>query len=146
MQSIETWGDLLAALNSLTSEQLRQPVQIAESPADCKPVEMQCGIAIGTVGEFEFSGSRSTHDNRYHADDVCLLVDGNSFAEDGAIAYEMKTHKTNGRPVIRHVPLYGKDGPTPREAQMSPNERKEFPAHVASVVRKRGDAFEELIE
>ncbi len=61
---------------------------------------MARGIAIGTVGEFEFEGSRSVVDNKYHADEVVLLIDANPFAEDGAVAYEMKSKGPKERPVM----------------------------------------------
>ena len=117
---IPTYRHLAAALQAMTDEQLNQPVQIADPPADCRPVELLKGLAIATVGELEFAGSRSVVDNRYHADDVVLLVDANPFADDGAVAYELRNEgPKDGTPIMRHVPIYDADGPTPREAQMA---------------------------
>ncbi len=112
IRDIETYQDLFDALAAMTPEQRAQPVQTAKSPCtEDKPVELYCAVAIGTVGEFEFRGTRSIVDNKYHADEVVLLVDVNPFAQGGAIAYEMFDEDR---------PLYGRGGLTRREDQFAP--------------------------
>jgi hypothetical protein len=117
MQEVETYGDLLRVLLEMADDELDQLIQIAEpGPNGDEPVELKHGIAIGTVASMEFPGARSTHDNCYHADEVVLLVDGNPFAPDGAIAYEF--HSTLEE--MEKHPIYGKNGRTPSELQMAP--------------------------
>lgn len=135
MKEIETYKDLLAALSVLTPEQLAQPIQVADPSPDCsKPVELQCGIALGTVGEFGFEGSRSVVDNKYHADDVVILVDGNPHAEDGATAYVWRSGGFE-------TASYGVGGPTKREDQFAPKSDGDTPAYVGPVFRKRMKPF-----
>ncbi len=143
MKEIETYRDLLAALQQLTPGQLDQRVQIADPPCDGKPVPMAQGIAIGTVGEFEFEGSRSVVDNCFHADEVVVLIDGNPHAEDGATAYKLETTKTSGKPIIRHIPIYGPGGPTPREAQRKSGKGKEFPDYLVRQCKTRTKSLNE---
>jgi hypothetical protein len=137
MQEIETYNDLLKALTGLSPGQLMQPIQIADPPNNGKPTAMAQGIAIGTVGELEFEGARSVIDNKYHADEVVLLIDANPFSEDGAIAYEMKKVGPEGRSVMQTIPIYGPSGQTKREEQRAPK-RNEFPAHLGRTCAVRG--------
>jgi len=144
MKELSTYKDLLAALSALSPAQLRQPIQIADpGPDRDKPVELHCGIAIGTVGQFGFCGARSVIDNRYHAGEVVLLIDGNPFAEDGTTAYELKNEGPKKNPVMRHIPIYGKYGRTPREAQYAPKKKRrvEIPNHIVATVKKRRKDF-----
>jgi hypothetical protein len=60
------------------------------------------------VNAMGFPACRSTHNNKYCADDVVLLLDGNTFSEDGAIGYDLTDD----------VPIYGKDGKTSVSDQM----------------------------
>jgi len=109
-RSVRTWGDVLAALQRLTPEQLKQPAQaVLCEPSDSVVSECQSCIAIGTVDEFEIEAIRSVTDNKRHGEEVVILLDYNPFAEDGCVAYELV--KGGKRP------LYGKDGPTPPESQ-----------------------------
>ena len=123
-REVMTYQDLLDALKTLSPEQLAQPIHVAEpGPNGDIPVELKTGIAIGTVGHLGFSGSRSTVDNKYHADEVVLLIDANPYAPDGAIAY----------------PIYWRDGPTPREAQMAPEISRERKLKTAATVAVQRD-------
>lgn len=97
---------------------------------------MRIDIAIGTVGDMGFAGARSTKDNRYHSEDIVILLDNNPFAEDGAVAYTLVDPDIP----LEDNPVYGKDGPTPREAQMAPwNDQNEVqpmsPAMLAMLKR-----------
>lgn len=112
-----TYRDLLAILQGLHSDQLGQLVQIADPPSDCRPVELMPAIAFGSVQDLEFEGARSAVDNRYNVDELVLLIDHNPFAADGALAYELKQEGPEGKPLMRHVPIYGPDGPTPSTSQ-----------------------------
>ena len=97
-REVATWADLAAGIAALTEEQRRQPIQCClagfADPDVCFP-----GIGLGTVGQFEFDSMRSSYDNKWHADDLILLLDSNPFAVDGTIAYQ-------------YVPTYGQDGET----------------------------------
>lgn len=116
--SIGTWEDLAKAILALPDEQRRQPVQCCPpTGSDEAPVELLPGIALGTVMYFGLCGARSTHDNKFRADDVVLLMDHNAFAEDGAIAYEWLADESGSS---TDHPIYGPGGPTTREDQMAP--------------------------
>ncbi len=141
MKEITTYGDLLAKLETMTEAELNQPVQIADPPNDCRPVELQQGIAIGTVGEFEFEGSRSVIDNRYHADEVVILIDGNPHAEDGAVSYLLKNEGPKEKQVVRHIPQYGPHGKTERVEQYRDGERPEFPTYIGQQCSHRTGLF-----
>lgn len=110
---IETYQELLDALTQLTAEQRKQPVQIAHPQSSDCVVELMPSVCLGTVGALEFSGARSSVDNRYHAEEVVLLIDHNPFAKDGATAYRLEEDGPD-------TPLYDKGGPTPLEAQLAP--------------------------
>jgi hypothetical protein len=113
MMEVRTWNDLAAKVQAMSPEQRQQPIQCVQpTPSEGDVQEMLQGIAIATVAEFGFYRCRSTHDNKYNASDVVLLMDYNPFAKDGAVAYELSDGAQK--------PIYGKDGPTPREAQYSP--------------------------
>lgn len=144
LKDVSTYRDLLSALQSMSDEQLNQIVQIADPPTDCRPVPLAFGIAIGTVGDFEFEGARSVVDNQYHADEVVILIDGNPFASDGAMGYTLDKHGPDSKPIIRKVPIYGKKGPTSRESQLAATS-KEFPQHLAKVVNTRGSMMKRAL-
>ncbi len=89
VKSVETWGDLLKILGTMTPEQLDQPVQVIEShPCWDHVREGQKGICIGTVDDMQIAYFRSVTDNRRRGEQVVLFTDGNPYAEDGAIGYE----------------------------------------------------------
>lgn len=115
MKQIETWDDLATAIAEMSEDQRRQPIQCVHPTPNGDEVQaLEPGIAIGTVGEFDFTSCRSVHDNKYRPQDVVLLLDGNPFAEDGAVAYEWKAGEED-------IPIYGKGGKTERAEQMAPN-------------------------
>ena len=136
---LETWGDLANAILALPNQQRIQPIQICPpTVSDAEPIEMLPGIALGTVGQFEFRGVRSVHDNKYHGDDVVLLLDHGPFAEDGAIAYELMPV---GRPGAGK-PIYGPSGPTEQNDQWAPiGGDEDFDAAWATVCKNRLKKF-----
>src|ERR1035437_7052067 len=104
---LETYGDLLKFLQA-NPQYLDQPIQtVKETPIEDE-VQVCCSaIAIGTVKDFEFYRIRSIVDNKFRPDDLVILVDGNPFGEDGAVAYEMNSANINDM-----TPIYPKTGPT----------------------------------
>lgn len=89
-KEVETWADMLKALQQMTPEQLQQPIQSVQGhPMDDYVYELQQGICLGTVDEIGLKYTRSVKDNRRHGDEVILYTDGNPFGEDGAVAYEL---------------------------------------------------------
>lgn len=147
MKEVRTWNDLLHAIEAMTPIEKLQQIQIAKPPSDGRPVALARGIALGTVGAFEFEGSRSVVDNRYHANEVVLLIDGNPFAEDGAMCHEMRREGPPERPVMRTIPNYGPGGkPTPREEQFSPEARKDLPAYIGAQCIRRTEDFPEAMK
>lgn len=111
-----TWGDLGRKIDAMSPEQRSQPIQcVLPHPDDGHVQECLPGIALGTVAEFGFSASRSTHDNKYHGDDVVLLLDSNCFSEEGAIAHRLHNDLTRS-------PIYGVDGPTLPSQQRAPSD------------------------
>jgi hypothetical protein len=133
---VRTWEDLLAKIATMSPEQRKQPIQCVQPTPNKDDVqEMLAGIAIATVEEFGFYKCRSTHDNKYNAGDFVLLMDASPFSADGAVAYELGDEID--------TPIYGKDGPTAVESQLSPEaleDRKTiggFPPHVMETIRSR---------
>jgi len=116
IHKIKTYGDLLKVLVQMNEAELTQAIQIADPPPnEDEPVECCPCYAIGTVKEYEFYRSRSVNDNKYHADDIVMLIDGNSYGKDGAIAYE-------GFDLSQ--PIYSNAGPTSVDDQTCPEGRK----------------------
>lgn len=113
---LNTYGDLLDYLKTLSFDKLNQPIQITRQGDLCLSdiITLLPGIAIGTVDDMEFFGSRSVVDNQYHGEEIVILTDANLFGKDGALAYEHKDGKC--------VPLYGPKGPTSRDSQLNPKE------------------------
>lgn len=119
MKELETYRDLLSYLQNASSEYLDQPIQVANPGPNCdEPIELMPGIAIGTVDQMGFFRCRSMVDNKYHAEELVILIDGNPFAKDGAVAYEWKSNDDTGD--IDDVPIYGKEGPTDIKDQTAP--------------------------
>lgn len=117
-REIETWWDLMLAIEAMTDEQQSMPIQAVNCTHDSGEVqEMMPGIAIATVEEFEFEACRSTHNNKYCPKDIVLLLDQNSFAKDGAVA--CRVHGLGAE--WEGEPEYGKDGPTKPEEQRRPS-------------------------
>lgn len=115
---ITTYEDLANAILALPTERRLQPVQVAQYTSTLSVIELLPGVALATVGALEIAACRSVYNNKYNADDVVLLVDHNSFSEDGAIGYEMFG-------LDRSNPIYGKGGPTAREQQTAPDQLME---------------------
>lgn len=132
-KEIETYADLKAALEAMTPEQLAQQIQVAK-PTPMPLVELQVGLAIGTVAEMGFYAVRSTYDNRYHPEDIVLLTDHNPFGEDGAIAYHGLDDDAEA--------IYGKNGPTPEIEQIDPREHNDANVSVRSVGHSIGSPKE----
>lgn len=109
---VTTWDDLGRRIAELTPEQRSKPIQCVLPGADLDKVfELLPGIAVGTVGELEVYKCRSVYDNKYHADDVVLLLDENLFSEDGAIGYHLQG--------TERKPIYGPGGKTSPDDQCS---------------------------
>lgn len=86
---IDTYADLLKALQKLTPEQLAQPAQVIKShPVEEKVLAGHPVICLDTVDSLGFRYIRSCKDNRRHGEEVVIFVDGNPYGVDGAIAYE----------------------------------------------------------
>lgn len=141
---IRTWEDLARAIAAMTPEERLQPVQcVNPTPNDNDVQECLPGIAFGTVAELQFYACRSSHNNKYCSSDFVLLVDGNPFAEDGAIAYEWDTEVGD----LDEKPIYGSDGKTDRSRQIAtaalPTTDEELPSHVWHVVEFRSGSMNE---
>ena len=110
-KDIVTYHDLLKSLQNLTKKQLSQPVQITDPSYndDTHPCELMQVIAIDTVDAFGFQKVRSSVDNKYHPEEVVLLTDRNSFAEDGTFSYLVDESGIFAQ--------YDKNGPTKPEEQ-----------------------------
>ena len=88
--AIETYADLLAALQQMTPEQLSQTVQVASYNID--PDKVFPGRPVfmfGTVDELEIDYFRSADDNRRHGEQFLLLCDSHPYSKSGVIAWEM---------------------------------------------------------
>ena len=110
---VRTLEDLANAIMALPVDQRRQPIQVAKCSADSdEVVELMPGIALATVGALGIEACRSVHDNKYHADDVVLLIDWNPFAVDGAIGYDLNHWSGD------ELPIYPLSGPTYPHEQM----------------------------
>lgn len=135
MKDIRTYKDLLEYLSALDKKQLEQPVQIADQgPMLSEPIPMKCGIAIGTMDEMEFYAARSVTDNRFHPEEICILVDGSGFGEDGYTAISFPAGSPKKRKAKKgETPkekmdswldggekIYGPGGPTLKESQLNP--------------------------
>jgi hypothetical protein len=91
-EALETYEELLAALQALTPEQLAQPIQVGKIPADedtvvaLKPVVM-----FATVEGSELKFVRSSVDNRMNRDELVLFYDSNPFGKRGSMARDLAT-------------------------------------------------------
>ena len=92
---IETYSDLLTALQKLTPEQLQQKVQIAQAGNcdDSVPVVLQPAVCIGTVRElystFDAVGNVENHqivrdcnNGRHNPDSIVITTDTSGFEDD----------------------------------------------------------------
>lgn len=86
MKELETYDDLLNALQAMTPEQRKQKIQLA-GPDTGPLTTLHPGIAIGTVTDAGFYACRSIYDNKYHGEDVVILFDHNPFGEHGEVSY-----------------------------------------------------------
>lgn len=139
---LKTYRELLAFMENMTEQQLDQPVQVVLPSGDLdKAVELQPGIAIGTVAQMEFYKARSSVDNKYHADEVVLLIDGNPFSVEGAVAYSLSD--ADDWDDMKNHPIYGDGGPTNPADQCSgrqPNV-EDIQASVVATVNNRSRNF-----
>jgi len=122
---VTTWEDLAEKIAALTPEQRQKPIQcLYVTPNDSDVQECLPAIAMATIDELGISRCRSVYDNQYHGDDIVLLLDGNPFAEDGAIAYEMNTNpkpETSLNFLEDMKPVYSSHGPTNPSDQWAPS-------------------------
>lgn len=101
-----TYKDLLDYLKKLTPAQLNQQVQtVLCTPDDDEVQELTLAIGIDTIANWEIESCRSSVDNKYHEEEIVLLLTHNPFREDGAIAIEWNIDGPD-------VPIYGVEGPT----------------------------------
>ncbi len=111
----QTYEELARLILSLPPELQRQTIQVVKSSpfdiAECMPV-----IGVDTIANFGFGAARSIYDNKYHGNDLVIFCDGNQFAKDGAIAYEML-------PSRKMKPIYGKNGKTNKKDQEAPDDQ-----------------------
>ncbi len=130
-----TYEDLLIALNKLTPEQLKQPVQaVLPTPVEDEVQTCLTGIALDTVGNFEFYRCRSIHNNKYCKDDLIILLDTNPYGKDGARYYAWNDEDSEEE----FSPIYGKEGKTRIEDQTCPEEPPPYPPeHVKDVLQSR---------
>jgi len=119
LKVLMTWQDIYEAIGKLTLEQRSQMAQFVLPTLDCDEVQefMPC-VSMATVKQFGFYRCRSAYDNKYHAEDVVMLIDGNMFGKDGEIAVEFKLDDDGYGTHERKI--FGDDGPTAIEDQMSP--------------------------
>ena len=104
MDEIRTYRQLLAMLQEVPDEKLDQPVQVAGPHiiSDEMVVTLRPAIAVGTVEEMEFRYARSSEDNRFHPEELVILIDGNPFGKGGAVAYE----QVQGSMKLGEKPIY----------------------------------------
>ena len=117
-----SYADLLAALQTLTPEQLQQPVQCILPTGDEDEVQTCLrALSVATVAQYGFYKCRSTHNNRYCPDDVVILLDDNIAAEDGQIAtqYDTVEESLSGAAYVGR-PIYINGEKTKPEEQCSP--------------------------
>ncbi len=149
---ITTWGDLLCALHKLSAEQLAQPAQIVkEHPCADKVISAKPVVAIGTVDTLDLRYVRSCKDNRRHGDEIVLLVDGNPYGKDGAVAHRwIGRDETSGK--LDSSPIYPKDytpdqnwtGPAQKLAdKVAPLKPLDETAWIGPIVKHRMRAYEE---
>lgn len=95
-----SYREIKTILDGMTDEQLDQPAQTMVSQCDGdKDIPLNPVIAFKTVKELvsgvetgeEYQKTRSAFDNEHHSDHFVFLMDGNMFAEDGAIAFDLET-------------------------------------------------------
>lgn len=88
IKDINTYGDLLAALQLMTKEQLEKRVQVlppnpdGDKPTECMPVYCICTVESGLDPDV---GIRSSYDNKNHLDDIVICADWHPFDENGSI-------------------------------------------------------------
>lgn len=89
-----TYRDLLKELEKMTEDQLGQDVQVLMPGfIEEEVLPLHAGITLDTVHNL-LEGSkftRSSKDNKYHPEEVILLVDWNLFDKDGTMAFDLFT-------------------------------------------------------
>jgi len=126
MKTLNSWEDLRQYLNEIHEKEpdkLKLPVQAGNpSPMEAEPVEMEVGVCIGTFDEMEFYAARSITNNQFNPNELCILLDGNPFGKDGAIAYQLDPNdKSEDNFFGEKNPIYSKTiGKTPIETQLNP--------------------------
>lgn len=111
---VRTWRHLEKRIAELTERQKDQPIQVLKFNGGSRDVNpLLPGVAFATAQCMQIQAARSTYDNKYHPDDLLLLVDGNKFSEDGAMTHRLKNGEL--------TPIYTGDGPTKRCDQTAPN-------------------------
>jgi hypothetical protein len=106
VEEVETYGDLLRILQTLSPDQLAMPAQVVKGQFDQDEVHEACPlVCVGSVNKLGLRYVRSVKDNRRNGDEIIIYIDSNPFAEDGAIAHEM----TDAMDWDNTIPIYPKD-------------------------------------
>lgn len=147
MKTTQTWQDVLNVLLTLSPEQLAQTSQVTRSsPIGDHVYEGQAIICLGTIDELELDYFRSATDNRRHGDEIVAFTDGNPFAKNGAVAWELKPGG-NINDDDSMIPIFSKDhtpdqdwtGPAQKVADenLASRETKEISNHNLAVLIRR---------
>jgi hypothetical protein len=105
---MDTWKDVLKALQSLTPEQLEMLAQVVlHESNDENVVAGRPVVCLGSVNELGVKYFRSAQDNRRHGDQVVLTVDNNGFSEAGVVAWSFEDAQdwvdgNPGKPLYPH--------------------------------------------
>lgn len=105
VKKVRTWGDLEVALSKLSAKQKAQPIQTAKSNSGVRMTHaMKRGIALGTMSGLEFYAARSVTDNKFHPEEVVLLVTDSDFGtEDGAVGFEILSMPKNSKKKLKEL-------------------------------------------
>lgn len=143
-RSITTYRELLAALQEASEGQLDLPIQCVNShPVDEYVYKLQQVICLGTVDALGLRYARSVTDNRRNGDELVLFSDGNPYAEDGAVAYEVDQTYEGKELFKHHKPIYpGNHDPSmdwtgPAQKLADGKERKRPHGTLEDVLRNR---------
>ena len=94
---MNTWADVLAFLQTLTPEQLRQaPMAMPPEPDGDKPLGLMPLVTMGTIEEMchvdgkVVTKTRSCDNDEHHPEQVVMLIDSFPYDNDGNGFYKME--------------------------------------------------------
>ncbi len=91
---IETYADLLKALQSLPADKLAQRVQILPNNPDCdRPTGLLPVYAFDSLATFEAENTRDSKDGKNRLSSLVLMADNHPFGESGEICHDLLTGK-----------------------------------------------------